>query len=93
MKFALHNLNLKTIITFVGVFFFFQATAASLNDASFITKIGFNVILRNSLDSLFINITIYQYLWDYKSDLIQTVKQFAPFMVPTENSGALFQVR
>lgn len=38
------------------------------------------------------NITVYQYLWDYKSDLIQTVKTLVPFMVPTENSGALYQV-
>lgn len=38
------------------------------------------------------NITVYQYLWEYKSDLLQKVRSFAPFLVPTENSGALHTV-
>lgn len=49
-------------------------------------------MLENSQDTLFMNMTIYQYLWDYKSDFIQNAKSIVPFMVPTENSGVMYQV-
>lgn len=70
--------------------FVLLATAAFINDNLF-KKWGFNMMLRDS-DPLFINITIYDYLWNYRSDLINRIRTFAPYMVPTDNSGVLYQV-
>lgn len=68
----------------------FQATAASLN-GDFFKKIGFNMLLGEE-DSLFLNMTIYDYLWYYRSSIVHRVQKFAPFLVPTNNSGCLYQV-
>lgn len=66
------------------------ATAAFINDDYF-KKFGFKFMLRES-DTMFVNITVYDYLWNYRSDLIGRIRTFAPFLVPTDNSGVLYQV-
>lgn len=70
--------------------FVILATATFVND-NFFKKVGFNLMLRDT-DPLFVNITIYDYLWNYKSDLILRIKAFTPYLVPTDNSGVLYQV-
>lgn len=69
-----------------------QATAASLKDASYFKQVGFKFMLRQSMDTIFFNISVYDYLWNYKSDLIQNIQTLAPFLVPTDNSGVLHTV-
>lgn len=49
-------------------------------------------MLETSHDKIFMNMTVYQYLWDFHSELIQQAKKIVPFMVPTENSGVMYQV-
>lgn len=49
-------------------------------------------MLETSGDPLFLNMTIYDYLWYYKTDLIARVQEIAPSFVPTNNSGCLYQV-
>lgn len=70
--------------------FVILATAAFINDDYF-KKFGFKMMMRES-DTMFVNITIYDYLWNYRSDLIGRIRTFAPFLVPTDNSGVLYQV-
>lgn len=67
-----------------------QATAASLNDDYFKKK-GFMWML-NDDDKLFVNTTIYDYLWHYRSSVVDRVYNLLPFLVPTNNSGCLHQV-
>lgn len=55
-------------------------------------KMGFNFLLAESTDSLFMNVTIYDYMWNFRSDLVDKVMNFAEFLVPTNNSGILYQV-
>lgn len=50
-------------------------------------------MLRDSADTLFMNITIYDYLWNYKCNLVQKIQEIAPALVPTNNSGVLYQVK
>lgn len=78
-------------IFFLNFRLYFQATAASLNN-EFFKKLGFNFMLDSSGDPMFLNMTIYDYLWFYRSDVIHRVQEFAPGLVPTNNSGVLFQV-
>lgn len=60
-----------------------------IHDSSFFTKMGFNVMHGTSGDKLFFNTTVYQMLWEYRSNLLRTAKKLVPFMVPVENSGIL----
>lgn len=52
---------------------------------------GFNSMLGDE-DTMFLNMTVHDYLWYYKSSIIQRVQSIAPFLVPTNNSGCLYQV-
>lgn len=40
-------------------------------------------------DTLFLNTTIYNYLWNATSPTIKLVKNILPFMVPMDNMGIL----
>lgn len=68
-----------------------QATAASLNDDFWFKKYGFNAMLGEE-DTMFLNMTVYDYLWYYRSSIVHRVQSIAPFLVPTNNSGCLYQV-
>lgn len=72
-----------------------QASAASINDND-IKKYFFEKRLH---EPLFLNMTIYDYLWRYESDFIQSMYNIdvlgfniGQFIVPTNNSGVLYQV-
>lgn len=65
-------------------------SAASLfHDASFFTKVAFKALKMSTGDTAFINITVYDYLWNYRSKMVRGAKRLVPFMVPVENSGIL----
>lgn len=70
----------------------FQGAASMLHDAYLFVKIGFKALQYSSADPVFINITIGDYLWNYRSSLVSKAKAFLPFMVPTDNSGILHTV-
>lgn len=53
---------------------------------------GFNLLLDDSVDTLFLNMTINDYLWYYKADFIDRAQKIVPSFVPTNNSGCLYQV-
>lgn len=40
-------------------------------------------------DTLFLNTTIYNYLWNATSPTIKLIKNILPFMVPMDNMGIL----
>lgn len=63
-----------------------------MNDANIFVKMGYNVLHSRSDEEVFMNISIYNFLWNYKSPLLQTAKDIVPFMVPTVNSGILHGV-
>lgn len=71
---------------------FAQGMSSYLWDASFFTKLGFN-LLQNRMDSQpLINTTVYNFLWNLTDPLIKVAHQMAPTMVPVENMGILHQV-
>uniref|UniRef100_A0A1B0DID4 Uncharacterized protein n=1 Tax=Phlebotomus papatasi TaxID=29031 RepID=A0A1B0DID4_PHLPP len=68
------------------------AMASRLNDSPFFMKIAFNVLLRQSKDSIFQNTTIYKYLWDMDGSLMRLGEKLVPFMVPVDNYGILHTI-
>lgn len=58
-------------------------------DSSFIVKVGFNYLHRSTEESLFLNMTVWEYLWNYHSVLLGRAKDLVPFLVPVYNSGIL----
>lgn len=64
-----------------------------MNDDFFLKKLFFNSLYAQTKDNVFINITIYDLLWNYKSVLLTKIKEFIPFLIPTDNSGILYTVR
>ncbi|XP_054281067.1 scavenger receptor class B member 1-like [Macrosteles quadrilineatus] len=61
-------------------------------DASFFTKLGFN-LLQNRLDSQpLMNTTVYNYFWNLSDPLLKVAHQLAPTMVPVQNMGILHQI-
>lgn len=80
----------------LNIFYCIQASAASINGDS-IQTFFFEERLN---EPLFLNITIYDYLWRYESDFIKTLYNMnvfginiGQFFVPTNNSGVLYQVK
>lgn len=76
-----------------GVFDIDQAAASSLNNDYIIKKMAFNGFVRSAKESLFRNMTVYDYLWNYTSPSLENIRSLFPFMVPTDNNGVLYQVR
>lgn len=66
-----------------------QAAAAFMADSSFIVKVGFNYLHRSTEESLFLNMTVWEYLWNYHSVLVSRAKDLVPFLVPIDNTGIL----
>lgn len=62
-------------------------------DSSFIVKYGFKLLHRSTEEPLFLNMTVWNFLWNYRSSLVMKAKSLVPFMVPIENSGMLHIVR
>lgn len=65
------------------------AMAAKLQNSSLLLKWGYNLILSSSGDEVFMNTTVYNYLWNQTSPIIKAAKKIVPFMVPLENIGTL----
>ncbi|XP_059610595.1 scavenger receptor class B member 1-like isoform X2 [Phlebotomus argentipes] len=65
------------------------AMASRLSDSAFFMKIGYNMILRRSGDTVFQNTTVYKYLWDMDGNLMRLGEKLVPFMVPVDNYGVL----
>ncbi|KAG8334311.1 Belongs to the CD36, partial [Homalodisca vitripennis] len=61
-------------------------------DASFFTKLGFN-LLQNRLDSQpLMNTTVYNYFWNLSDPLLKVAHQMVPSIVPVQNMGILHQI-
>nr|XP_018914564.1 PREDICTED: scavenger receptor class B member 1-like [Bemisia tabaci]XP_018914565.1 PREDICTED: scavenger receptor class B member 1-like [Bemisia tabaci]XP_018914566.1 PREDICTED: scavenger receptor class B member 1-like [Bemisia tabaci]XP_018914567.1 PREDICTED: scavenger receptor class B member 1-like [Bemisia tabaci] len=61
-------------------------------DASFFTKMGFNVLM-NRLDSKpIVKLTVNQTLWNLTDPLLQVARVMAPNLVPDDNMGFLHQI-
>lgn len=63
-----------------------------LNDMSFLTKLAFNVMLNSADEPIFLNITVYDFLWNYHSDVITLANKVLPSLVPVNNLGILHRV-
>ncbi|XP_031632460.1 lysosome membrane protein 2-like [Contarinia nasturtii] len=73
--------------------FVLLATIASLEKYPYyFVKFPFQQMLSEE-DTLFLNMTVRDYLWNYKSDIVERVyNSFFSFLVPTNNSGCLYQI-
>lgn len=67
--------------------------AAKLQNSNSLIKWGYRAILASSGDGVFINTTIFNYLWNQTSPIIKSARKIVPFMVPLENIGALSVVQ
>ncbi|XP_058834841.1 platelet glycoprotein 4 isoform X2 [Topomyia yanbarensis] len=65
------------------------AMAAKLQDSNAIVKWGYRLILSSSGDEVFMNTTVYNYLWNVTSPIMKSARKVVPFMVPLENIGVL----
>ncbi|XP_058457952.1 platelet glycoprotein 4 isoform X2 [Malaya genurostris] len=65
------------------------AMAAKLQNSNSIVKWGFRLIMSSSGDEVFINTTVYKYLWNLTSPIMKSAKKVVPFMVPLDNIGVL----
>ncbi|KAK6645194.1 hypothetical protein RUM43_001470 [Polyplax serrata] len=63
--------------------------ASFLSDYSFITKLGFNLIIRRLSPSPFVEITANDYMWNWTDPLVGVAKKLMPHLVPVENLGIL----
>ncbi|GLV36662.1 uncharacterized protein CBL_02503 [Carabus blaptoides fortunei] len=63
--------------------------ASYLHDASFMTKFGFNMILRSMKTNPFMTTTVYNYLWNLTDPILSLAEKFAPTVVPSLNIGIL----
>lgn len=64
-----------------------------LHELSFFTKLAFNVMLNSADEPIFLNMTVYDFLWNYNSDVITLANKVLPMLVPVKNLGILQQVR
>ncbi|KAG4072531.1 hypothetical protein HA402_004620 [Bradysia odoriphaga] len=65
------------------------AAASFVNEYNYFIQIGYKFLHKTYSDGLFINITVYDYLWNYRSKLIEKAEELVPSMVPTTNCGIL----
>lgn len=64
-----------------------------LHELSFFSKLAFNVMLNSADEPIFVNITVYDLLWNYKSDVITLANKVLPSLVPVQNLGIMHNVR
>ena len=63
-----------------------------LHELSFFTKLAFNVMLNSANEPIFVNITVYDFLWNYHSDVITLANKMLPMLVPVRNLGVMHRV-
>ncbi|KAG4072528.1 hypothetical protein HA402_004617 [Bradysia odoriphaga] len=68
-----------------------MAAASFANEYNYLVQIGYNFLHRRYSDGLFINISIYDCLWNFRSKLLEKAGQVVPSMIPSLNNG-VFQV-
>lgn len=67
-------------------------TLSFLHDISFFAKIGFNLMLTSLDEPIFLNTTVYDFLWNYRSNVISVAHKILPDLVPVENLGVMHRV-
>lgn len=66
-------------------------TMATLANGNFLMKLPMNIVLNK--ESLFVNQTIYNYLWNFTSPTLEQLKSIVPsFIIPRTNAGVLYNV-
>ncbi|KAK3926538.1 Scavenger receptor class B member 1 [Frankliniella fusca] len=69
-----------------------QGMASYLHDASFLTKLAFNVILRRLDSKPLANVTVQEYMWNLTDPLVDVTRKLVPHLVPVENMGVLHTI-
>lgn len=66
-------------------------TMATMANGNFILKFPINMVLHR--ESLFVNRTIYDFLWNFTSPTLEKLKTVVPSsLIPSSNAGVLFNV-
>ncbi|KAJ2943382.1 hypothetical protein O0L34_g12193 [Tuta absoluta] len=82
------NLNDTLIVPNLAVL----GMASYLHDANYLMKTGFRILVNSHRSQMFLNKTIYEYLWDYRESVLDTSKHLVPGMVPVNNMGMLARI-
>ncbi|CAB0014992.1 unnamed protein product [Nesidiocoris tenuis] len=69
-----------------------MASASYLAEAPFITKWGFNMMVRRAGSKPFVNAQVWDYFWNFTDPLFDVLASIAPALVPTKNTGILHTV-
>lgn len=64
--------------------------AATLADYSFTFKFAFRLMSRH--DQVFVNTTVYNYLWNFTSPAFDSAQKIVPFMIHQDNGGVIYNV-
>lgn len=67
----------------------FQGMVSFLHDASFLTKMAVNLLLRSVGSPAFINTTVYNFLWNFSDPILEAGQRIVPDLVPSTNIGML----
>uniref|UniRef100_A0A336MGZ2 CSON001578 protein n=1 Tax=Culicoides sonorensis TaxID=179676 RepID=A0A336MGZ2_CULSO len=67
--------------------------ASYLSNAGFLVNLGAKALMSNADEEPLRKITIYDYLWNYKSDVLSMAKTVGgSILVPVENMGVLYNI-
>lgn len=64
-----------------------------LHKLPFLTKLPFNVMLNAGDESVFLNITVHDFLWNYYSKVVTMGNKVLPNIFPVKNLGFMYRVR
>ncbi|RVE54417.1 hypothetical protein evm_000902 [Chilo suppressalis] len=66
--------------------------ASYLHDANYLVRTGFRLLVNSHSSKLFLQKTVYEYLWELTDPVLDTSKNLAPGMVPVTNMGMLARI-
>ncbi|KAJ1520753.1 hypothetical protein ONE63_003848 [Megalurothrips usitatus] len=66
--------------------------ASYLHDATFLTKLAFNVILQRLDSQPLVNVSVQEYMWNLSDPLVHVTRRLVPHLVPVDNMGILHRI-
>lgn len=71
---------------------FFKGVASQIANRNFMEKIGFNLLIRHLNSQMFVNSSLYNFMWNLTDPILPLAQQFRPEQVPSLNIGVLATV-
>lgn len=78
--------------TFVRFYFFVQSFASVMSDASMITRMGVNLLIRQTKSKPFIQQTAKEFMFGYESPIVTLGNKFLPSWIVFDKLGLIDRV-